>query len=63
MIIMENKDIDSDYSTAYWAITTGQFNQEAIETAKKLSEEKTIRLIGKYDLAELILEIGVEGIE
>lgn len=57
------KDIDSDYSTSYWAITTAEFNDDAIEIAKKISEEKTIRLIGKYDLAELILEIGVEGIE
>jgi len=52
------KDLDSDYTTSYWAVTTGVFDEEAIESAKA----KNIRLIDKYELASLILDIGVEGL-
>ncbi len=51
------KDIDNSYSTSYWAITSGIFSNEAKEVANK----NGIRLIDGDELANIILEIGIEG--
>ncbi len=53
------KDIDTSYSTSYWAITSGVFSDEAKKTAN--DNDKVIRLIDGDELANIILEVGVEG--
>lgn len=51
------KDIDNSYSTSYWAITSGIFSDEA----KKSANENRIRLIDADELANIILEVGIDG--
>ena len=51
------KDIDNSYSTSYWAISSGIFSDKAKETANK----NRIRLINGDELANIILEVGIEG--
>ncbi len=53
------KDIDTSYSTSYWAITSGVFSDEAKRNDN--DNNKVIRLIDGDELANIILEIGVEG--
>lgn len=57
-----DKEKEEDgYTQAYWAITTGKFSKEA-EKLSNSEESKNIRLIDRDELAEMILDIGVEGI-
>ena len=51
------KDIDNSYSTSYWAISSGIFSDKAKETANK----NRIRLINGDELANISLEVGIEG--
>ena len=55
------RNIESDYTTAYWAITTAEFSEQAKEQAK--NSNKNIRLIDKIELADLILSIGTENLD
>lgn len=55
------KDTENDYTTAYWAITTGEFSEQAKEYTK--NSNKNIRLIDQSELADLILSIGTENLD
>ena len=53
------KDIDTSYSTSYWAISSGIFSEEAKKTAN--DKGNRIRLIDGDELSNIILEVGIEG--
>lgn len=54
-------ELDQDYSTSYWLITTGEISEKARESQKK--SKKVIRLIDGNELADMILEIGIDSLE
>lgn len=54
-------ELDQDYSTSYWLITTGEISEKAREAQKK--SKKVIRLIDGNELADMILEIGIDSLE
>lgn len=58
----KDSSLDGDYSTSYWLITTGEISQEAKKLALE-NKNKVIRLIDGLELAEMIIELGVDDLE
>ncbi len=58
----KDSKLDEDCSTSYWLITTGEISEE-IKKAALANKEKTIRLIDGLELAEMILELGIDDLE
>lgn len=58
----DDKSIEKDYSRSYWLITTGEIDEEVKKEAIK-EERKIIRLIDGLELAEMIIEIGIDNLE
>lgn len=57
-----DNSVAEDYSTSYWLITTGEISDETRKAAME-NKNKTIRLIDGLELAEMIMELGIDDLE